>query len=462
MPGTDYYTLDGLDLVECLLDGRTGDDWKVYLSGSVPSVAVSQSRKITIRSLHRLNAWELAGKPTDPLERNAAAKAYGKHFLEAQAKLDLKPGIGLSGAVRKLAPEVQAIRKNAGINIMARENWTRGGRCEVFRTETDENVRAWDLRSAYAGAYQHSIPGAFIKRQAKVPRGTDKFAALVTIRIPESERYPSAPVRGRNGTLFFPRGEWKGWLMGPEVLHLAELGQIVSVHDVYLFESVDVFSGFVEKMHAFRMNAANPIEKAYAKLLLVAGYGSLATHAEYPIWHLRPLVPVDGRMMRPRLFEVFEKPKASLAHGPAAAWILSKIRVQVSTALRMSDRACYCAIDSVTLPASVELKTGDKPGDWQPGPVMAGGRWVAPGTYSLGGGAVIRASGVERELAADYLSGKEVTAARTCQADGALRMGAKARGIVKIHLRKDEGEGRVKTPGDPLNRTTPIDYHACF
>lgn len=457
--GYNYYTIDGLDMAAILLDSKiSGDGWMIWLSGGTPAVAECKARKIKIRSLQRLAAWDRLGNPLDPCERSKGASVIAEKLIDAQERLGIKPGAGLTSAIKKIAPGIREIRRHAGANIFYKENLTRGGRNEVFRREAKEDVRLWDIRSAYAGAYKSGIPGESAGRQRKIPRGTTMFAARVSIDIPETERIPMAPVRNRNGRLIFPYGKWEGWLMGPEVLELANRGQITAVHECEVFREINPYGDMVAKLHSLRLSDRCDVARDYCKLLLVSGYGVLASHGSYPVWHLRPGTPPEGHMIRPGLIEVVEDSGETMAHGPAAAWILSSVRAKVGRALQENPMSCYCAVDSVTIPASASLPTGSDPGDWQPGKVNKGGKWFAPGTYVLNGGSVMKSSGVEKEVSEEYLGGSEVTIERTVQAAGALASGSIARSLVKLRFREEKSLSREIVPGDEYSRTRPFFY----
>lgn len=470
-PGCDYYVLESLDIAAVLSNPRLcGKEWTVYLSGASeePTLAVCPSRKIKLRSLHRLSGWDRAGRPTDPAEKSLAAYSQSERLVTAQERLRIKPGAGLTTAVKSLAPAIKAIRRHAGANIFARDHLMRGGRVEIFRSQTDEKIRVWDIRSAYAGAYKDGIPGGFSHSQKKLPRGTSHFAAKCVVNIPEGERVPMAPHRymaedGRfeKGKLLFPWGRWQGWFMGPEVLAMAEAGHLESVSCVDVYETVNPLAKFVEKLHSVRMTTKCDLEKDYVKLLLVSGFGVFASGTSYPLLKVWPSAPIaDAEMVAPGAFRVWDTPRESMAHGPAAAWITSAIRAKLASALREHEGACYCAVDSVTLPADAHLDLGDGPGDWQPGEAIQGGVWKAPGTYILGGGTVKRAAGVDRILAEDYLCQGTVEVYRRADVASSLSKGHVARKLVRMTLREDKTLSREPSV-DGFTRAVRVPSYAC-
>ena len=454
-----YHTLDGSDLIAILLSRKiAGDGWDVFFSGSLPILAVCPQRKIRIQSLHRLDAWGKLGRPRDPGVRSRGALAMADRWIGAQMSLGLVPGCGLSAAVERLAPGLRGIRRHGGEEILARERLIRGGRVEVLRTRTDEDIRVWDMRSAYAGAYKDGIPGTFERQSMRAPDSHDCFIAQVTVNIPDGERVPGMPFRRpRDGRLLFPTGRWQTWVCGPEFRALEAAGQIERVYGVALYERIAPYGPMVERLWSLRQTSDDPVVRDYCKLLLVSGYGALSSHTSYPVWHLRPSKPLDDAIViRPGLLQTWESPKRSLAHGPAAAWILSKVRAKTSSVLREHDGSFYCAVDSVTLPTHVMLPVGDQPGDWHPVHEKTGGIWKAPGVYSLGGGALTRAAGIEREHQAEVMGGASVYVERRRSPACALAHGSCAKQIVSLHLVEDRDLGRIPMDNDAMARTRPL------
>jgi hypothetical protein len=455
--GVTYCTIDSMDLATTVMSEPVcGRDWVVYLSGSLPILAVNRERRITIQSLHRLEAWERMGRPMDPESRSLCALSLSERLWNAQARLGLKPGTGFSRSVAKLAPGLAKIRPHGGDAIFCRERLIRGGRLEVLRTKASERLNVWDMKSAYAGAYKHGIPGNLIQRIRTLP-GHTYYSALVTVGIPDDASVPCVPFRRRSdGRLLFPTGTWQTWLCGPEVQALAERGWLRKVHEVRVYERIDPFDSMLATLWPIRTGATDKLERDYAKLLLVSGYGVLNQAPAYPVWYVNPSTPMDpGKMIRPGLFAEIERPKRTHAHPFAAAWILSHVRARLQQVLEHPG-ACYCAVDSVTLPSDIQLPTGTSPGDWSLDKSEVGGEWKAQGVYALGGGAVLRSSGVERQHAPDFFAGNEVRVERRCSPASAMMTGKVQRAVVSLRLAVEKDLGRVPVPGDAAHRTRPL------
>lgn len=465
LPGT-YYCDDASEI--SLITAYLGGSWEVFMGGNNPSVAVSEN-KVVLRSLGRLGrvsslALEMGEEPAcDDTDASWHTFMVASRYRGAIEALCGNPERGLTAVINSNAPGLQKIRKHEGMNILARKHVYFGGRTEVFAGLSNENVTQYDMRSAYAWGYGDTIPGAFQDISRTVPKG-DNFLALVTVTVPRSQWVPPVPFRSQGGTLIFPTGEWETWLAGPEYRMIEPSGMIRSVHKVYRFADSDALSGFAKKIFALRNETQCPVEKALCKVLLNTAYGCLGAHPTFPKVLIRPkVVPPGAEVIKPGVYRVQNRPKFSLSHVPAAAVIASRVRARLWAALSTcgldgpgGESAYYCDTDSVFLSsnASPPFPLGDGAGDWRAvGHYKPGCKWVAPKTYSLNGGAVLRASGVSVKEAARYLAGESVSARRVTGFIHTATRGYASEIPVTVTLRTDRKNKRAALDG---YKTAPL------
>jgi len=464
-PGV-YYCDDASEI--SLITGYLGGSWQVFMGGSIPSVAVSDDGVI-IRSLGRLGkvsslALEMGEEQAcDDIDASWHTFMVASRYRAAIESLCGNPEKGLTSVIAHNAPGLRKIRKHEGMNILARRHVYFGGRTEVFAGLSNENVVQYDMRSAYAWGYGGTIPGSFQDITTTVPKG-DNFIALVTVTVPRSQWVPPVPFRAPGGTLVFPTGEWETWIAGPEYRMIEPGGMIRSVHKVYRFEESDALADFAKQIFALRNATGCPVEKALCKVLLNTAYGVLGAHPTFAKVLIRPRsVPVGAEVIKPGVYRVLSKPKFPLSHVPAAAVIASRVRARLWSALSTcgldgpgGESAYYCDTDSVFLSkdASPPFPLGDGAGDWRPvGEYKPGCKWVAPKTYSLNGGAVLRASGVSVKEAARYLAGEAVSARRITGFLHTATRGYASEIPVTMALRTDRKNKRAALDG---YKTAPL------
>lgn len=463
-PGS-YYCDDGGEIP--LIVTFLGGSWEIYHTGQTASFAVS-SEGVKIRALKGLKVASLALQmgeetPCDELEEAGQVYMVAARYRDTLARLCGNPENGVTAVIRHLAPELANVRRHEGMNILARREVLRGGRNEVFGGLSNEHVTQYDMRSAYAWGYGEAIPGRFLAILKEPPKG-DCFIAKVTVTVPSSQWIPPVPFRAPSGSLVFPTGEWETFISGPEYRMIEPSGMIARVHKVYSFEPVDVLRDFANKLFALRMTTDCPVEKELAKSFLVTAYGILGTQAVFPKTLIRPnRVPAGAQVIRPGVYRVLEKPRVNLSHVPAAAYVASKVRARLWAALSTcgldgpgGESAYYCDTDSVFLSssASAPFPLGEGAGQWRPvGTYGPGSKWVAPKTYSLGGGAVLKASGVAIKEAARYLAGETISTRKITGLAHVLDKGYASEIPVTVTLRQQRDSKRAVFEG---YRTRPL------
>ena len=444
----DYYCRDGHDL--SMLVHFLKGTWRIYYSGESPIFAACDAGA-TIRSLHRIapNLSEFGDESTAEDRAFTCYVVAGK-MRDSLERMGAYPTDGLTAAVKRIAPKVLGIRRHKGHDILARDSWLYGGRTEVFREYASVPVKQYDLKSAYAWSYSWPICGEYAERQGDIPDdGSDNFFAEVDIDIPSSCFVPMVPYRSYDGTMVFPSGRWTTWVCGPEALLAAQSGYISKVHQVYRYRESDALQNLALDIFALRGSTPCAVERSLCKVLLVSAYGIFATSGTFPVVLVNPKkIPKDGQQIQPGYYRVWETPKDSPAHVPAAAHIASRVRARLWAAMTNHETGLYyCDTDSIFIGASEELseETGTGLGQWAPcGDYASGSRWVAPKTYSLGGGAVVKAAGICKENAREYVSGGKVTENKMVGFEQTLTRGYTEHLPVTVSLRTDKVSKRRK------------------
>lgn len=460
----DYYVRDGneISLLVTFLPGA----WKVYLSGSIPVLAIGE-RGVTLRSLHRLGPLSDYGPDDNSDSAAATAQWVAVRYQSALLALGCKATAGLTAVVKKLAPGLgampgkTAIRRHVGMNMLARQQWLYGGRTEVFRHEAHVPVKQYDLRSAYAWAYRRGIAGRLRDVNTTIPLDNDTFFLDCDVEVPADDFVPRVPYRATDGTLVFPTGRWRTWLCGPEAVMALNANQVTAVHSVYHFDTDYALSDMADKLFSLRESTTCPVEKTLAKVLLVSGYGATAASDKFPLILVRPkVIPTDAELIGPGVYRVWQTPKASMAHVPGAAHITSRVRSRLYEGLHDHEATLYyCDTDCVFLDAvtKFEMNVGEKLGEWSnKGTFGIGSRFIAPKTYALGGGAVLRASGISSRNAEAYLNGESVTDGKRVGWEDTMTMGRQGIVPVELKLSRERVSKRIRDKSIE-GRTLPLD-----
>lgn len=442
-PGT-YYCNDSLALGMAIT--LIGGTWEVFMGGSAAVFANNGSVKI--RSIARFGGAKALSGNVDSAKAEAWQCFMVATKLQAAiAAYGCRKESGLSGIVRKLAPGLVSIRKHAMANSLARRTCFFGGRTEVFKPYANEPVTGYDIRSAYAWSYKQGIPGNFVGI-GKAPAYGDNFLCKCIVEIPASEHIPGIPYRSKSGTLVFPTGQWETWLCGPEYRIAEKKGWIRRSGKAYLFADSDAMASLADTVFARRNAATCPVDKALAKEILVSAFGMLGANEGFARMLVNPrTVPYGSKMIRPGVYESISKPAVNLAHVPAASIVSARVRARLWEVLSLcgmggedSPSAYYCDTDSVFVSSSAIPPTpaGSGLGQWREvGQYPSGSAWVAKKTYTLGGGASLRASGVSAHNAAKYLAGEKVSERRVSGIAHTLKKGYATEIPVTMAIRTD-------------------------
>lgn len=445
-----YYCNNSLALTMAitLIGGR----WEVFMGGNAAVFATNGPVKI--RSIARFGgASVLTGDTSTPKAEAWQCYLVGCKLRDAIAAYGARPDSGLSAIVRKLAPGLVSIRKHVMTNRLAKKHCFFGGRTEVFKPYAGEPVTGYDIRSAYAWSYKQGIPGDFIGI-GNAPAYGDNFLCKCVVSIPRNEHIPAIPYRAKDGTLVFPTGEWETWLCGPEYRIAEKKGWLKRSGKAYLFANSDAMVNLADTVFARRIAATCPVDKNLAKEVLVSAFGMLGANEGFTRILMNPAtVPYGSKMIKPGVYETVSKPSISLAHVPAASVVSARVRAKLWEVLSLcgmggedSPSAYYCDTDSVFVSSSAIPPTpyGDGLGEWREvGQYASGSMWVAKKTYALGGGAMLRASGVSAHNAAKYLSGEKVSERRVSGIAFTLKKGYATDVPVTMALRTDRDK-RIK------------------
>lgn len=168
-----------------------------------------------------------------------------------------------------------------------------GGRCEVF-FQNGEGLHVYDITSSYPAAMLEAMPtGPATEWEGEPPDGVteNRVGFLeVDVEVPRDMPIPPLPVRAKDqppipdGRLVFPVGRLSGIWEQSELDYAVSLGaRIARYKKSYWYEQSYPFTGFVEKLFAYRDTTLPDYDAAMAettKLLLNSLYGKFAQKEE--------------------------------------------------------------------------------------------------------------------------------------------------------------------------------------
>ena len=157
-----------------------------------------------------------------------------------------------------------------------------GGRTEVFKRGTFEDVFYYDINSLYPSVMCMDLPLPQSIQKVDIPNIDNIYKYMgVTecyVSCPQIDK-PLLPLR-HDGKLLFPSGNFKGTWNNCELAKALDLGyQIIPIKQIIYTESFQPFKTFVEVLYNKRLEYKkdkSPMELV-AKLLLNSLYGKFAT-----------------------------------------------------------------------------------------------------------------------------------------------------------------------------------------
>lgn len=256
-----------------------------------------------------------------------------------------------------------------------------GGRVEAFKLGTFQGpLYYYDIRSSYPTSMMCPLP-LYLGQERQ--RGSIERCgiSIAEVIIPESEQYPSLPVRKKLGSverLIFPTGHFAGVWTHAELLYARKRGAVVNVMSSWLFDDRAWLTDFVDTFYGLRKATKDPFESFAYKILLNSGYGKLNETRER-----RSLVigKVDkkraaskGQTLRfsgiAGVYYTEEECAGKLWHVPAAAYVTALSRIALLRGIHAIEkeggRVYYCDTDSII--SDVPLPShmlGHDLGDWE-------------------------------------------------------------------------------------------------
>lgn len=359
-------------------------------------------------------------------------------------------------------------------NDLARDAYY-GGRVEVYRLGTSQDVNAFDINSLYPFVMRDVEVGdpATYRRKDRPKDWTrylDHFGHMTgTIELPE-QHVGLLPYRQAE-RLYFPTGTIKGSWMLSEVRHAIRHG--VKVKDVrsitYATKTMKLFADYVNELYALRlqMKKQGDRREIVTKLYLNSLYGKFAQRTDgelqtlisppksYNLSKYEGCEPVDvaGREMF-----LMGMPSTSQPSHIQVAWaaeITSQARSTLYEYLALApDKLLYCDTDSIhtfgKLPVSKDL--GGLKLEYDFGRVT----YFAPKEYGgvrSDGTLVHRAKGIpfaEREA---YLKNGTATFKQPVHTLSAIRRGGRIAEWIDItKRRKTDAMNRNHAPLDDYNK----------
>lgn len=269
------------------------------------------------------------------------------------------------------------VATNPEVNKMARQAYF-GSRVEVFN-RTAKNGFYYDINSSFPYAMTEPAPGSFIGTTARLPKKDDAlYVADVTIEVPEIY-FPPMPYRAE-GSVFFPIGEWRGFLNNVDLRLLeATGGRILKVHEAVNFEPFYDLSAYAQTLYEKRRTGTTDFEKIVYKLLLNSLYGKFAenplkssllvnppfTDCPHNPPHARkpddPREPLCMTQLIPGVWLLDQELEVPHEHVPISAHITALARKNLYEHMLPCDEFYYCDTDGFAT-NEPNLPTSDKLG----------------------------------------------------------------------------------------------------
>jgi hypothetical protein len=179
-----------------------------------------------------------------------------------------------------------------------------GGRTEAYRLGRVRGpIDCWDINSMYPDVMATGLFPTVLRLHARAPtraeweRWIPRWSAVAYVKLDTDS--PQYPYR-LNGRTVFPVGRFRTHLTTPELRAALQLGHLVDVEEIALYDSAPLFAGFVEELHGLRREAYARGENTRAwqlKVLLNALYGKFAQRGN--VWkESGPAPPGEVRTWR--------------------------------------------------------------------------------------------------------------------------------------------------------------------
>lgn len=253
------------------------------------------------------------------------------------------------------------------LNDVFREAYI-ASRVEVFTRYVCEcchpfGVGSYDINASFPSSMADGpCPGSLIGVGRTLPPGDDDcFIADVTVKVPDWY-IPPLPYR-TDGRVFFPHGEWRAVMSGPDVRFAEQNGCLAKVHKVWRFERRDEWSHYSRFMYDERAKLSSADDaSAYEKFMRIvykmlgnALYGKHGEQPEKQTLFINPPAALHhmpgAECIRPGVWLVNTYKHAHHEHIPLAAHVTAKSRCKLTRWLWLAEGVggvvFYCDTDSI-------------------------------------------------------------------------------------------------------------------
>ena len=240
-----------------------------------------------------------------------------------------------------------------------------GGRVEVF-AKAGENVRLYDINSAYAFAMLRQFPVGNLSITEQYHKGCLGIYFIDWIK-PVNLSYGILPCHNLNGALVFTYPEGRGWYCSPEIDLAYELGyKIRVVRGYYWKRSRQIFGEVVRQWYKAKSQSSGAIYEYYKRMLnSLSGRLGIRENSQDIIDRLPTKEEVKKYEVMPlddngHFFAINRHHHFNDVYVQLVAFITSYARVQLAK-LVIDSEALYCDTDCVI--TRQELPIGDGIGE---------------------------------------------------------------------------------------------------
>ncbi len=280
----------------------------------------------------------------------------------------------------------QDIPTNERVNEQARKAYF-ASRVEVFNTHVEDSYY-YDINSSFPYAMTKPCPGAYIGASRRIPDKDDGMLYLAdcTIEIPDTY-FPTTPTRIQ-GRTFFPIGRWRSWLTNVDLeLLRREGGNIISTHEVLLFEPFEDLAEYCTDIYSKRKASTDEFQRTVYKLLLNSLYGKFAESPFKQGLLIDPspqALQQEGlKMLMPGVWLQEREIPVPHVHVPISAHITALARRTIYDYMAQCSEFHYCDTDGFS--TTQELPTSKELGGLKLEKMIKSGLFVAPKVYMIQG-----------------------------------------------------------------------------
>jgi len=343
--------------------------------------------------------WETIGKPyleQDCRSLAAVIKAHNDKVLSLGGKIKPTLASTAMGLYRATYMPCE-IYRNEEYNDLFRHGYI-GGRVEVFRKYMKHGY-CYDINSLYPYAMaSYQYPVGPVERRDSFQRGDVGFI-LATVTVKPETYIPVLPYRKhtkKGNKIIFPVGRFSGMFTIQEFEFALDMGQLddYTIHYVYVFETTDLFSDYVETLYDVRLHAESKFHRLLYKLWLNSLYGKFAQRESRQSLVINPHIDdIESGEINPYVKELNIWSKETERD---ASYIIVSIGAMITgyTRLTLAEHLIrvhnagyeiyYCDTDSIYTNAPPDVfAISDKLGDWKQEYEIVHGDFLYPKTYRV-------------------------------------------------------------------------------